>query len=87
MMNNTQQEQIEKKLLSYAKQDMTIARKHGQMSIADTKQGLLDLSYNGTEKVYTLMAQGGKVLATGKAKVIAAALAGLYTVVIEGVSA
>lgn len=67
----------------YAASDLRLARREGDISVCETKQGTLSLTYeNG---VYRLSTTGldSKVLAEGKPAVVRPVLASLYTVDIQ----
>ena len=64
----------------FAGADLRMARKHGQISVAQTVKGLLDLSH--ADGIYTLSTNGlnAHVLAAGKPATVKPVLAALYSV-------
>lgn len=71
-------------LTRFAKNDLSLARKHGEISIAQTKLGLLNLTY--TDGQYTLAvcgtyAQAPRTLTTGKPAMVIPVLVSAYDVV------
>lgn len=73
---------INQALTNAAKTDMRIARKSGVLAITDTKQGMVELTYEAAAKEYKIAAfHGGALIASGKAGHVAQALKNLYTVV------
>lgn len=85
-MNATE---IEKALEKYATSDLRLAKRHGMIMVAQTKQGNVEITH--ADGVYTLTKQGtarymgadAKVLAQGKPAVVRPVLAALYDVVVE----
>ncbi len=76
---------IKAALAKFAKQDLALARKEGLISVCQTKLGTLDLAFDSATKTYTLKTCGieSRVLASGRAGVVADALANAYDVVVE----
>ena len=74
---------LAEQLAHFAKCDLALARKRGTLIVARTKEGAVAVSH--AAGIYTLTKQGldARVLATGKPRVVAPALAALY-VVVEG---
>jgi hypothetical protein len=55
---------LKKELLKYAKEDVGIAKKEGAMSVADTKRGVLSISYNKESNTFDVSAHSLGKMAT-----------------------
>lgn len=49
---------MRKQLLAYANEDLTLAEKHGCLSITDTKLGCIDIGYCELSKGFSAFVQG-----------------------------
>ena len=72
-----------KQLERFANSDMRMARKEGEIIIARTKEGNVNLKYWPIEKKYFITKYNGEVLYEGKAKGCRKAIVNLYDVVID----
>lgn len=73
-------------LIKFAKSDMKIARKEGDMMIAGTKRGTVIVSYDSATKRYAVATCGidtVNLITDGKAAATALVIAGLYVVSYE----
>ncbi len=68
----------------FANADMCMARKEGEIIIARTKEGNVNLKYWPVEKKYSITKYTGEVLYEGKAKGCRETIANLYDVVQNG---
>ena len=74
------------KIAKFAQQDMKLARKEGQISICDTKAGVIDLSYDKATRTYQMISRGGpeRIALRGlMAAGVESRLVHLYNVVFE----
>lgn len=71
---------LQKQLEGYANSDMQMARREGEIIMARTKKGNVNLSY--ADRTYKLVQDGtGEVLYEGKAKGCREVIVNLYDVV------
>jgi len=69
-----------------AQQDMRIARREGEVSICDTKVGVIELSYCKFTRTYQMVSRGtaDRIALRGlKAAGVESRLVGLYKIVVE----